>query len=81
VSGLRRVGVRTYDKEKIMKRQKLNAGTGMALGVFTAAVIALIVNLVTGNSDIWVWAIPVGIAVGLAIGAGQQNKEKEKHEG
>lgn len=81
MSGLRRVGVRTHDKEKIMKRLQLNAGTGMALGVFVAAVIALIVNLVTGNSDVWVWAIPVGIAVGLAIGAGQQNKSKEKHEG
>lgn len=54
-----------------MKRQRfrLNAGTGMALGAIGGALVALAVNVITGDSAVWVWAIPVGLAVGLAIGA------------
>jgi hypothetical protein len=50
--------------------RRLTAGKGMALGAVLAALVALVVYLVTGNAAIWVWAIPVGIAVGLAVGAG-----------
>ncbi len=49
---------------------QLNAGTGMALGAIVAAIIALVVQLITHDSSVWTWATPVGIAVGLAIGAG-----------
>jgi hypothetical protein len=60
-----------------MKKKKfeLNVGSGMALGVMGAAFIALVVSLITGNHEIWAWAIPVGIAVGLAIGAGASSKK------
>ncbi|MCI0397457.1 MAG: hypothetical protein L0332_19335 [Chloroflexi bacterium] len=57
------------DEQPKRGRFELNAGSGMALGVIVAAVIALIVSLITGDNDIWIWAIPVGVAVGLAIGA------------
>ena len=53
----------------------LNAGNGMVLGAVVGALIALLVNVVTGNSSIWTWAIPVGLAIGLAIGAGRSQKE------
>lgn len=51
------------------KRFELNAGTGIALGVIGGALLAVLVMAITGNTDIWVWAIPVGAAVGVAIGA------------
>lgn len=62
-----------------MKRTKLqlNAGTGMALGVAVATLIALAVSLITGNHAVWNWAIPVGLAVGLAIGAGRNGRQEE----
>lgn len=41
----------------------------MALGAIGGALVALAVNVITGDSAVWVWAIPVGLAVGLAIGA------------
>ena len=53
----------------------LNAGNGMVLGAVVGALIALLVNAVTGNSSIWTWAIPVGLAIGLAIGAGRSQTE------
>ncbi len=57
---------------------KLNAGTGMALGAISAAVVALIVHLLTGSAAIWSWALPVGIAAGLAIGVGAGSKGQDK---
>lgn len=59
-------------KNKKPMSLELNAGTGMALGVALGAVIAAVVDLTTGYSAIWTWAIPVGVACGLAIGAGKQ---------
>ena len=59
-------------------KKKLNAGTGMTLGVIIGAAIALIVQLITGDSSIWSWAIPVGLAVGLAVGAGNNSVSKEE---
>jgi hypothetical protein len=62
----------------------LNAGTGMAAGVILACLIALAVQLITGETTVWMWAIPVGVAAGLAIGVGtqfnrqDQNQEKGK---
>jgi threonine/homoserine efflux transporter RhtA len=56
---------------------RLNAGTGMALGAIIAAVIALAVQLITGNSTIWNWAIPVGVAVGLAIGVSARGTNQQ----
>jgi hypothetical protein len=53
---------------------RLNAGTGMALGAVVAAIIALVVQVATGNGSIWAFAIPLGIAVGLAIGAGANRR-------
>jgi hypothetical protein len=53
---------------------QLNAGTGMALGAIVAAIIALVVQLITHESSVWTWAVPVGIAVGLAIGAGASTR-------
>lgn len=52
------------------RRSKLNAGTGMALGAGASALIAAVVHFVTGDSSVWIWAIPVGLGAGLAIGAG-----------
>lgn len=60
------------------KSFELNAGTGMALGALVAALIALAVNLITGSSAVWAWAIPVGIAVGLAVGAGRSARDGAK---
>jgi hypothetical protein len=57
------------------KRFQLNAGTGMALGVLVAGLVALIVSLTTGDNNIWTWAIPVGVASGLAVGAGNASKK------
>lgn len=54
---------------------ELNAGTGMVLGIFIGAAIALLVQLITGDGLIWSWAIPVGLACGLAVGAGRSNSE------
>ena len=56
-------------------RFKLNAGTGMVLGIIIAAIIALVVTGFTGNSDVWTWAIPVGVAVGLAIGSSASRRK------
>ena len=55
------------------KMKKLNLGTGMVLGIFLSAALALVVQLITGDSTVWSWAIPVGLACGLAIGAGKEN--------
>ncbi|MBK8903684.1 MAG: hypothetical protein IPM53_21050 [Anaerolineaceae bacterium] len=61
-----------------MKNHKqLNAGTGMAVGVLVSAFIALVVQLATGDSSVWNWAIPVGLAVGLAIGAGRSSVNED----
>ncbi len=57
---------------------KLNAGSGMAIGVLVGAIVALLINLFTGNSFIWSWAIPVGLACGLAIGAGASNRQNQQ---
>ncbi|MFZ1395289.1 MAG: hypothetical protein WAS33_00230 [Candidatus Promineifilaceae bacterium] len=65
-------------KNKKFLSLKLNAGTGMALGVFIGAAVALLVHLTTGDSTIWSWAIPVGLACGLAIGQGQQHANSGK---
>ncbi len=51
------------------KRFELNAGTGIALGVIGGALLAVLIMAITGDTGIWVWAIPVGAAVGVAIGA------------
>lgn len=57
-----------------MKRnKKLNASKGMALGVVIGAAMALVVQLITGDSSVWNWAIPVGLASGLAIGTGNSS--------
>lgn len=56
----------------MLKRFELNAGSGMALGAFAGALVALLVNLMTGDPAVWTWAIPVGLASGLAIGGGRQ---------
>ena len=59
---------------------KLSAGSGMVIGAFGAALLALVVQLVTRDTSIWVWAIPIGIAVGLALGAKAGLVKKEKKE-
>jgi hypothetical protein len=70
--------VRKKGDNLMNKKLQLNAGTGMALGVITAALISILINAITSSSDIWAWAIPVGIASGLAIGAGATaSKPKE----
>jgi hypothetical protein len=63
-------------EEEDMKRDllQLNAGTGMALGTVVAVIIALVVQMTTGDPSVWIWAIPVGVASGLAIGAGAARK-------
>lgn len=58
--------------------KKLNAGTGMALGIFISTIVALLVHLLTGDGTIWSWAIPFGVATGLAVGAGHEAASKEK---
>jgi len=60
---------------------RLNAGAGMALGAIIAALIALVVQLTTGDAGIWGWAIPVGVAVGLAIGASAGAKKQRADRG
>jgi hypothetical protein len=52
---------------------ELNAGTGIALGVIGGALLAVLVMALTSNSDVWVWAIPVG-AAGVAVGAGASRR-------
>lgn len=49
-------------------RIQLNPGTGMASGAIIAALVSLVVQLITNDSFIWAWAIPVGIAIGFQIG-------------
>lgn len=53
----------------------------MALGAIMAAVIALAVQLMTGDSAIWTWAIPFGVAIGLAIGASAGGSNKKDRPG
>lgn len=65
-------------KNKFSQLPQLNAGTGMLGGIVAGALIALIVNLITGDSIIWSWAIPVGLACGLAIGAGRNSKTSKE---
>jgi hypothetical protein len=65
-------------KNKNLWSWELNAGTGTALGIFVGAGVALIVQLITGNSSTWSWAIPVGLACGLTIGAGKSNSHNKK---
>lgn len=64
-------------QNKKQTSQKSNRmGLGIVGGILASAFIATIVSLVTQDSEIWNWAIPVGVAVGTAIGAGlieQQN--------
>jgi hypothetical protein len=56
------------------KDSQFTVGKGITFGVIGGAVLAVFVSALTGDSDIWIWAIPVGIAVGVAIGAGMQRK-------
>ena len=60
----------------MLKSFRLNAGTGMALGAIIAVLVALLINWLTGNGDIWAWAIPIGVAIGLAVGNGAANQRK-----
>ena len=48
----------------------------MALGTLVGVAVALVVQLITGDSFVWSWAIPVGLACGLAIGARNDNSKK-----
>lgn len=57
------------------KKFQLNAGTGMALGVIVASLIALLISTITGNQDIWAWSVPVGVSVGLAIGVSAESRQ------
>ena len=57
---------------------ELNMGTGTALGVTIASLIAFVVSLITGDDTVWTWAVPLGIAVGAAIGAGGDNQRKQE---
>ena len=66
------------DKNKL--QLKLNAGTGMVMGIFVGAAIALIVELVTGDGSFWAWTIAVGLACGLAIGTNAASKSNSKNE-
>ena len=60
---------------------RLSAGTGMAGGAIAACAIALVVQWITGDTTIWLWAIPAGIGVGLAIGAGAGSNPKKVNQG
>ncbi|GJM40322.1 MAG: hypothetical protein DHS20C20_06040 [Ardenticatenaceae bacterium] len=60
------------------KTFEVNAGTGMVIGIFIGVAVAFVVQLITGDSDIWSWAIPVGLATGLAIGSGRSNNAAKK---
>ena len=65
-------------KQQGTNKWQLNAGTGMALGALGGAVIAILVNLVSGDSSVWIWAIPVGLSVGLALGAGYASQRRRQ---
>lgn len=65
-------------KQQGSNQWQLNAGTGMALGTLGGAVIAILVNVVSGDSGIWIWAIPVGLSVGLALGAGYASQRRKQ---
>ncbi len=65
-------------KNKNSQLLELNAGTGAALGVIGGALVALIVQLITGDVSVWSWAISVGVACGGAIGAGKSNASAKK---
>ena len=57
---------------------KLNAGKGMVMGILIGTAVALLVQLITGDSSVWNWAIPVGLACGLASGAAKNNGSTTK---
>lgn len=50
--------------------QRSTAGIGMAVGAVAGAIVALVVQLATGDPRVWAYAIPIGVAAGVAIGAG-----------
>lgn len=53
------------------KQSARHVGQGMVIGILISTLIALIVNLITGDSSVWTYMIPIGVAMGAAIGAGQ----------
>ncbi len=57
--------------EKPEKNDGKFVGIGAALGALLGGLVGLVVYLITGDSAVWAWAIPVGVAVGAAIGAGR----------
>lgn len=69
-----------------MKKEfQLNPATGMAMGAIVAALISIVVQVITKDNSIWIWSIPIGIAVGLPIGITAKkkrssNKEKGENE-
>ena len=65
-------------KQQGSNKWQLNAGTGMALGALGGAIIALVVNMVSSDSSVWIWAIPVGLGVGLALGAGYASQRRRQ---
>lgn len=71
---------------KTMKKEfQLNPATGMAMGAIVAALISIVVQVITKDNSIWIWSIPIGIAVGLPIGITAKkkrssNKEKGENE-
>lgn len=59
-------------------RSNWNAGQGMAVGAVAGAVVAILVNVITGDTSVWSWAIPVGLACGLAIGNANGSRREQQ---
>jgi len=59
---------------------QLNQATGMAMGAIVAALISMVVQVITKNSFIWIWSIPIGIAAGFPIGITAKKKRRSNNE-
>ena len=42
--------------------------------ILLAALFAIIINTITGDSSVWSWAIPLGVVIGVAPHVGKELK-------
>ena len=56
-------------------------GQGMGIGIAIGALIALIVNITTGDDSVWSYMIPIGASMGVPIGLWLDERNKKKQLG
>lgn len=67
-----------------MKQNNIDSkyiGQGMGIGIVIGALIALIVNITTGDDSVWSYMIPIGVSMGVPIGIGLDARNKKKELG